>query len=200
MAALDGPLRSVVGEANVSEVKQIVRQRILVAKDGREPRIASYAGRSSLRGWLRACALRAASTLLRQRRPARDSDLDWLGTPVEFADPSLAQLRHRYGPVFKRALQSGLAGVSLRDRSVLRYTYLEGLAMDEIGRIYGVHRTTAHRWLESARRRVLSHVRRTLLREMGLAGRDVESLMRELRSHLDLSLERVLAAVEPEPR
>jgi RNA polymerase sigma-70 factor, ECF subfamily len=198
MAGLDGTLRALVGDAHVSEVKQIVRHRILVSQDGRAPRIATYAGRSSLRAWVRACALRAGSTLLRGQRPGGDGELDWLGVPVEFADPCLAQVRRRYAPAFKRALQSALADIPLRDRSVLRYVYIEGMAMDEIGRIYRVHRTTALRWLEAARRRVLTRVRRTLLKELGLAGREIESLMRDLRSHLDLSLERLLAEAVPD--
>lgn len=198
MGALDGTLRALVGEAHVSEVKQIVRQRILVADRGSTPRIAGYAGRSSLRAWVRACAIRAGATLLRAQRRSGDGDLDWLGVPVEFADPSLAQIRGRYGPLFKRALESALAAIPVRDRNLLRFAYIEGLAMDGMGRIHGVHRTTALRWLEAARTRVLSGVRRSMVKELGLVGRDLESLIRDLQSHIDLSLERLLADAEPD--
>ena len=45
-------------EADTEEVKQIVRTQLFVADSGRSPGIAGYAGRGSLRGWVRVIATR----------------------------------------------------------------------------------------------------------------------------------------------
>src|SRR5437660_1544495 len=55
--------------AFADEALQVVREHLLVAKDGAPGRIAEYRGEGPLEGWLRVAAVRAALRLQRQRKP-----------------------------------------------------------------------------------------------------------------------------------
>ncbi len=53
-------------------------------------------------------------------------------------------------------------------------------------------RATAARWVASARQDLLDGTKAQLARELALSGEEVESVIRVVRSRLDLSVERLL--------
>jgi RNA polymerase sigma-70 factor, ECF subfamily len=88
---------------------------------------------------------------------------------------------------------------SLRDLScaelagaLLRYNVLEGLNIEEIGKIYGVHRATVARWITAARESILGRTRDELERRFGITAVEIDSIVRLVQSRLDVSMERVL--------
>jgi RNA polymerase sigma-70 factor, ECF subfamily len=75
-----------------------------------------------------------------------------------------------------------------RDRNLLRLHVLDGLAIDDIGALHGVHRATAARWIERTREDVARAVRRDLMRQLGIDPFEVDDLLRWVQSQIDLSL------------
>lgn len=78
----------------------------------------------------------------------------------------------------------------MRERTVFRLHLLDGLSLDEIGRLYGVNKSSVSRWLGAVRAHLLDTARSELAAR--LAPGDLASLVRAFRENLDLSLTRLL--------
>ena len=178
------------------EVHQQIREKLFVGDD---PRIASYTGRGDLGGWVRAVAVRAAISLLRQQKrevPLADPILGALADPAD--NPEIAHLKSLYRGEFARAFRESFANLPPRDRTLLRYKFADGLSIDEIARIYDVHRATAARWLARIRDRLLSETRKRLKASLEIGSTELESIVRLIRSRLDVTLSGLWAADEAE--
>jgi RNA polymerase sigma-70 factor (ECF subfamily) len=182
----------------LDELLQGLRARLLAPRpDG--AKILHYGGHGPLGGWLRVAAVRLALTS--RTAVARSHDDDPLAIASVKPDPELLLLRLRAGQAFKSAFEEALASLDPDQRTVLRMHYVDGLTIDEIGVAYAVHRATAARWIASGRDRIAIRTRRRLREKLSLNPRDLESVLRLVDSHLDLSLHRVLggpAAVDEE--
>ncbi len=179
------------------EVEQLLRERLLVgegAAGGRSaPRILDYAGRGSLEKWLRAAAVRTALTAKRAARREVVADEDeLLELPAANQDPELRLIQAAYKKAFSAAFQAGLAALQPQQRNVLRLQLLDGLNIDQIGALYGTHRSTAARWLASAREELLLRTREQLGTALRLGPTELDSLMGQLHSQLDVSIRRFL--------
>ena len=186
--------------AQSEEVKQLLRQRLFVPRPSQPARVSLYRGRGALASWLRVAAIRCALNLVqRHGREVALSDelLGGLAAPV---DQELAHLKRTYRGEFKRAFEQALTSLSSRQRNVLSYHYLERLTNDQVGAIYGVHRTTVARWMSGIREALAQRTRARLMTQLRVAGDEVESIMRLIRSELDASIERcLLASSDGEP-
>jgi RNA polymerase sigma-70 factor (ECF subfamily) len=180
------------------EVKQALRVDLLVGPDG-VPRIADYAGRGALVGWLRVTATRHGLKLLRQTQ--REETLDEIlldhwpdATPNATANPERRHLRTTYTADLKRAVGEAFAALEVRQRNLLRQHLLDELTIDELARLYRVHRATCARWLADARADLGRHTRKRLTDALGVRGDELESLLRFLDSDIELSISRLLRA------
>lgn len=183
----------------VGDLRQVVRQRLLVAQaseDGqpdKEPRIATYTGRGNLRSWVRVVATREAQRLLpRERREVAADDDELAGLIARDDDPELGYLKRLYRAEFKQSFAAAVAALSDRERVVLRQNALDGLSIDQLAAFYRVHRATTARWIEAARQSVLDGTRKELIRRLQLSRSELDSVMRLIGSQLDVSLSRVL--------
>ena len=183
------------------EVRQAVRERLFVATPAAKPRIADYAGRGSLAGWVRVVAVRLAIDLLRKRgqQPSMLAD-DVLQTLATGADPELRILAERYRDEVKEAFRESFAALSPAERNLLRLHHLDGLTIDELAALKRVHRSTVARRLARCCELVAAHTHRVLVERLAIAPSQVDSVMRLVRSQLDLSLDRWLAHRPPAHR
>lgn len=69
---------------------------------------------------------------------------------------------------------------------------VEGIEVEAIATMYGVHRTTVTRWIGACRDRLLVETRRFLRDDFGLAIAEIDSLAGLVRSQLHLSLAQLL--------
>lgn len=186
-------IRQASARALADEVLQLVREKLFIARDGQPPRIADFSGRGPLLHWARAVASRTLLDLKRARRddvPLDEKLSDEL--PLESTDPELAAVRAKDRPHFDAAFRAALATLSPRQRTLLRLHIVEGLSFEQIGRLHRVHRSTALRWIASAREAVLAELRRRLVESLGLRRSELDSVMRQLRSQLQVSLSPLL--------
>lgn len=185
MARLRSLLRRTESDrALIDELVQTVRVRVLV---GDPPRIASYTGGGSLIGWLKVMAVRLHANAIRDRKRERIEPTDELDDhAANLIAPERALLDGAHGPALRAALSSGLRALPQRERAILRFHYVEGLALDRIGQMYGVNKSTVSRWLQGARDRLVEGA----LAQLGVEGSTTEllSLCRQVISRLDLTL------------
>ena len=105
------------------DVKQRVRERLFVPREGVLPRIASYTGRGPLAGWLRILATRTAIDARRaqQRAAGHASDDGLCRVAAASPDPELGYLKGRYAREFGEAtanapyLRTGLNKHTMQD-------------------------------------------------------------------------------------
>jgi RNA polymerase sigma-70 factor (ECF subfamily) len=177
--------------AFVDELRQILRNKLLVAISG-PPKIGDYSGRGKLEAWVRAAAVRTALDLL--ERDARHAPLDTgrqrrLGSP----DPELDYIKARYRGEFERAFQAALATLTVEQRNVMRLHYLDGLSLQQIGKLQKVHTSTISRWLSTTREELFAATRRALCERLQLETQELESLMGLVQSRVEISLHALLA-------
>ena len=182
-------------EGVAQEVAQRLRVRLLV-RHGEEalPRIAQHTGLGELRSWLRVAAVREAPLIRRRGQkevPAQREALERVPGPE--TDPEMRYLQQMYQEPFEAALRDAFARLDRRERSLLRYHFLEGLTLEQTAALHDVHRATAARWITRARRVLFEETRRLLEVRLSVTPPEMESLLRLVRSRLDVSVRRLLA-------
>jgi RNA polymerase sigma-70 factor (ECF subfamily) len=182
----------------VDDVKQDVRQSVLVATDDRPARIGDFTGAGNLRGWLRVVAINSARQILRKVEPATAAASAELVDVVPSAadDAELELIKLHYREQFRDAFAIALAALDPRDRTLLRQHYLLGLGIGQIAAMYAVHRGTVTRRLERCTNDLLDATRRTLATRMRIERADVDSILRLVRSRLEISIRTALAAAD----
>ncbi len=160
----------------------------LFVADQRLPRIASYRGTGPLLGWLRAVAVRRA--LAGVQKTTQDDHA--LAVQPGTLDLEAQYLKAQYGPLFETAFAEALRSLSLRQRNLLRRHLLDGLRIDDLAVIHHVHRATVARWIERAREDLAARVYQQLAEQLGLPQGELQSLLRAIRSHIDISLGKLL--------
>jgi RNA polymerase sigma-70 factor (ECF subfamily) len=180
-----------------AEVQQKLREKLLVATGGELPRIAEYSGLGSLEGWLRVCATRTALNLLRDRKAQPAGALDEAATLVSEADPELDYIRQRYGGEFQDALAAAAARLPPDDLNLLRLYFHDRLRVDQLAGLLRVDKSNASRRLARARQRLLAETRALLCRRLRLSETEFRSLMRVVRSQLQVSLSTLFAPPKP---
>jgi RNA polymerase sigma-70 factor (ECF subfamily) len=189
------------------ETKQLVRDYLLVGRDGAPPRIADYAGRGPLGAWVRVVASRCVLQMKRKEARVVDSDADAAARLAALEpSPDVALIRARYGRELAAALRDAIATLSERERALIKLSVVDGLTIDDLCGLYNVHRATVARWIVRLKEQIFESAVGLLRQRLRLDTEGVESLCRAVRSQLDLSLSGLLEpemlqrAPEPVPR
>ena len=172
---------------SADDVVQGIRARLF---SGEEARIGRYAGRGALEKWVQVTVRRAGLDFVRAsgRRPDVLGDEPVLDDRVRELDPELDYMKEAYREAFEAALADALGSLTSRQRNVLRHRLVNELRVDEIAGIYRVNRKTITRWIAAAREDLLIQVRTLLQARLQLPPEEFTSLIRLVRSRLDLSL------------
>jgi RNA polymerase sigma-70 factor (ECF subfamily) len=179
----------------LDEVLQLLRVHLF---SGPAPKIASYTGRGPLSRWLKTAAMRIA---FRQKKARAIHVTSMPDSPDPAAAPTVVSRRDdserpfqsAYARAFEQALREAFGGLHGRERAVLRLHFAEGMNIDEIGRVYAVHRATVARWLASSREGLARTVRGRLEAQFGQLTQDeFDSLFRLVYEQLDLSVTALL--------
>lgn len=175
-----------------AELHQRLRHKLFVATEGAAGRIATYSGRGPLRAWVRALVVHEALSEHRRRGREQHETDSAIGEMATDDDPELAQIRARYAAPFREAFGEALGTLPPRDRNVLRLVYGEGLTVEQVALMYGVHRVSVSRWLQQTRGSLLEGTRARLRDRLKLDDAELASLTRLCLSQIDVSLDRLL--------
>lgn len=171
----------------VDDVCQSLREKLFVAGT---LKIREYSGRGPLAGWVRVLAVRTAIDL-RRRRGERLPDLR-TETP-SVIDPELGYLAERYRGEVELAFRQALAALDGEQRTLLRMHFVDAITLDELARLRKLHRATIARHLATARRAVLDDIRHQLRERLAVSTDEFASLIRLVRSKLQISVMQLLA-------
>lgn len=176
-----------------AEVRQRIRVRLFVAQREGTPVVLHYAGQGRLGGLVRVVAIREAARLRSGIVPRALSPDDLGGRELD-----LRVLDQRQQRLAKSAFERAAEGLPRRDRTILRLHYARGVSGPRLAKMYGVHRGTAARWIESARINLL----RRFLAEVEAAAPELGVHERQrfdtwFRSNVELTLSRVFKTAAP---
>lgn len=195
---LRGPLSAAVRDAErADEIRQRLRQRLLTRTEQGVVRLVEYAGEGKLRALVKVTAMRIATDLAREEKR---SPHKFAGAEGDTADalidddvsPELRAVLGQHRDEIKRAFETAVAELDPTERGMLRLHLLDGVSIDGIAALHGVHRSTAARRILRVRGQIGDRVRALLQQRLALSEPGVESLLRAVDSQLDLSLTRVL--------
>ncbi len=162
---------------------------------GPRAKIASYAARGPLLGWLHMAARRSVLdqlTRFRARKPWLDNAFALEEPRNHQPDPVLGILQTRYAPSLLAAVRTSLDGLCLEDRELLRQAHREGATIETLGEAYAIHRSTAARRLQRVRQQIADAVRRELSRAFLLSDAEFDEIAAALREQLAPALSGLL--------
>lgn len=177
------------------DLQQVLLERLTVGVGDGPPKILDYSGRGKLTTWIKVSATRLRIDSERRKSDKHDSidgsSLERIEKAVS-ADMELSFLKQRYRAVFKEVFQQVLRELSSEQRNLLRLSVVEGLSATQIARSHGVDRATAKRWLVKVRAALLDGTEKGLAARLGVEEQEVRSVLRMVRTGLEVSMQRVL--------
>jgi RNA polymerase sigma-70 factor, ECF subfamily len=177
--------------AEVDDLLQDLVADLVAPRATAAPRIAGYAGRSSLTSWIRVVAVRMMVERRRKRGEVLTDD-DFAEEAAVALGPEAALLQRTYVHEFRKAFASAVSELTAADRAMLRQHYLDGVSLDALARLYSQHRSTIARKLAASREFIFEQVRVCLLRDLKVGGDTVNSILRLVQNDMDISLVRYL--------
>ncbi len=183
----------------VAETRQELLEKLFVGVSGKPPTILQYTGQGALGGWVRISAVRTALNLLaseKSNQPRLDEASEVASAMVPDSDPELDLIRASCKEEFTAAFREAMASLSRRDRSMLRFTFIERVLPARIAAIYGVHRTTVMRWIDAAQEEVLARTRALMMERLSLTTSECDRIFSLVKSRMDISI-RSLLNTEP---
>jgi RNA polymerase sigma-70 factor (ECF subfamily) len=166
-------------------------------RDGqRVSKLASYAGRGSLEGWLR--TVLSQEYVNRYRRTKRLVSLDEESEEgVQFHAPAPAPTPPS-DQRLSQATDEALAALDAEDRTILSAYYLDGRTLAEIARMLGVHESTISRKIDklakSLRKQIVA-----ALGKRGMSRRQAEEALEVDVRDLQVDIRRSLTQESPSP-
>ncbi len=174
------------------DLAQRLRERLFV---GTPPGIASFRGQGQLRNWVRAVIARLVLDDVSVRRvevTVEDEVLVAFAAPG--GTPEDEYFVRSHSAAFREAFAGAAAALTSRERNLLRQACVDGLTVDELGALYGTHRSTAARWLADARSTLIDGLKSRLGTSLGLSkSAEVESVLRLIDGNVALTLKRYFA-------
>src|SRR4051812_31253384 len=118
-----------------ADVEQSVREALFLGfGQGREPKIAKYAGRGDLGGWLRTLAIRTALELIDPGREVPSTDEAFSKIGAVTAGAGLRLIKGEHGALFKKGVKKAMAAFPKGARPRHRRYYIPRMGGEEIGR------------------------------------------------------------------
>jgi RNA polymerase sigma-70 factor (ECF subfamily) len=185
-------LRQALGKLGIpaATLDEAVQRVLVMLFVGDAPQIRGYSGRGALRSWLRSVGVRTARRMAGVDHgavtPGGDDELADL--PAAVRDPELEMLRVRYRDQVRHAFAAAFQELEERQRNVLRQYYIDDLTIDQLAALYHVNRATTARWVAGARLTLVQRTRAQLVDHAGVPPSDVDSVIRLVRSQLELSV------------
>jgi RNA polymerase sigma-70 factor, ECF subfamily len=194
LAKVDVVLHSILKSAEtVADLKQNLLKELFIPESNNPPKIEHYTGLKELSNWVFIVAVRQAINVMhKSQKESLLSEKETLDLVSLQDNPELQYLKVLYRQELSAAFQSALASLTYKERNLLRYSYLDGLNIDQLGHIYKVHRATIARWLERVRYKLLVKTREELIENLQVAKSEFESILRLVQSQLHSSVKFML--------
>lgn len=175
------------------DLRSELRRLLFTSDESRTAAVVAFTGRGDLRGYARVIAARTLARRMRLDRREVELGDEILDVMTPDIDPEVVYLREHYRADVDAVFRAAIATLPDRSRAVLRYHLLDGWSIDEIGALYHVNRSTAARWLTSAREALGGQIRTALAERLAIPESQVDSIVALVTSRIEISLDRLLS-------
>jgi RNA polymerase sigma-70 factor len=184
-----GPLRDAADHlrtlgfaaAAIDDAVQRGREKLIVAGG-----LAGYRGRGPLATYVRTAVVRLA---IDDQRKVRDqvplSEL--LAAPM--ADPELEYMRKLYAEHLAAAVKAAWDRIAPHERFVLSLRIYEAMSIDDLARVYQIHRANAARRAATARASLVSATRAALRERLAVGETTLDSILRIVTTSVQLPVD-----------
>jgi len=179
----------------IDDVRANLEDKLLFSAEvGHPPRIHQYVGRGPLEAWVAMTAQRSLLSMLRSRGSAsRSAPADELWELWSAASGLERDESHRFADTIRETLRQVIQSLPVRERNVLRLSIVEDVSLSQIARMLNVNQSTVSRAFHACLDKVNEEMRVRLKALHGMRDSEIESVVRDLRSQIDLSLSGVFA-------
>lgn len=167
-------------DLSFDELVQELRVHLFVDRPDRPARIHEFRGKSSLARWLHVAATRHALNTQRSKRREIPFEEAFFSTQPDLTTPEVRALEQELGEPLRKALHEAMKHVGEREQAILWFSLVDGMPAETIGKIYGVHRTTAARWVERAVVDLREALEKELAIDPGLRASELSSIVRSI--------------------
>jgi RNA polymerase sigma-70 factor (ECF subfamily) len=180
--------------ADLDEICQVTRVKLLVSSSEGPPKIAEYKGNGALLSWVRVTAMRIAAKQTRKDKPTVNPDEEIIQPLLSGTgnDPELDRIKQHHHEDLRHAMREAFASLSDADRYLLRLYYVDRISMYDLGPLLGISQPTVSRRLEQVREKIRKETQRHLEEHLKLSPRDFQSFIKLLDSQFDLRISQVL--------
>jgi RNA polymerase sigma-70 factor, ECF subfamily len=162
----------------IDEAVQRARTKLVIDRG-----LASYHGRGPLGAFARTTIVRLA--IDDRRRVSREVELDQL-TAAPGLDPELAYMRKLYGDELAGAVRDAWARLAGHEQFVLSLRVFDAMSIDDVARVYDIHRASAARRVAAARASLVSATRACLRERLSVGETTLDSILRIVTSSVQL--------------
>jgi len=179
---------------SIEDVKHQILAYFLFPRKSLPPAISNYSGSGSLAGYLRISVLNEAVRFVKkgQKEIATDKMEEFDPTALTSKDPAIEALKQQYRTEFKEAFQEAIKALENKDVILLRLHYVSGLKMREIGALQNRGKSAVSRAIVQVREKLFRMTHERLMERIGVGKTEVHSIIRMVKSQLDVSFERIL--------
>jgi len=124
-------------------------------------------------------------------RNADDSDAA-LEAQLPWVDHEISLFKQIYREPVSKAFATACAQLDAEDRALLRLHYVDGVTTAKLATMFAISRATLIRRLAAARESLVERVKSQLRSASGVADHDFDSVLRLVKSQIDLRLSLVL--------
>lgn len=181
--------RTGADEQTIADLLSDLPSELVAPRGDLPPRILGYSGRGPLVAWLRVVAVRSGVEQ-RHKVSQRPVSVATLGEHAAAAyDPEIALLRKRYTREVEIAFAQAFEALPREQRLLLQQHHVDGLGIDRLAALHGIHRATAARRVAAARDALFDGVRAILTAELCIGDQTFDSIVRLVRSEIDINLD-----------
>jgi RNA polymerase sigma-70 factor (ECF subfamily) len=133
----------------------------------------------------------------RDRAREQPTDDDVMLALPQPGDLGLDLIKAEYRAAVASAMYEAASQLEPGDRHLLRQHLVEGLTIDQLGAVLGIHRATAARRIARASELLAATTKRLVATRLALSGSALDEVFGLVLSRLDVSLGRLLATPLP---
>src|SRR5262249_54151843 len=153
-----------------------------------EGALRGYRGRGPLAMYVRTTVVRLA--INDANRARRDVELgEMLAAPN--ADPELEYMRKLYAEHLVAAVRDAWTRLAAHEQFLMSLRIYDAMSIDDLARVYQVHRATAARRAAAARASFIAHVRAALRDRLAIGDTTIDSILRIISTSVQLPLDDV---------
>lgn len=185
--------RTGLAEEQVTEVLQQLREKIFTTTTNGSSRLREYSGRSKLTRWLYVIAVRIEHNNRRaeSRRDVRDG-MAMASLVDALPNPELKIIKTWQRTQVQQIIERSIRALEGETRQLLRLHFVEELSIDRLSLLYNVHRATVARRITQAVHALRGVVQQLAMEELGLNLLEYQSLLRFVRSQMEVNLKACL--------